>query len=660
MRKSKKDLGGLSKAELLEEIERLQSVLDSTSASIFAFDEHFNYTVFNKAHQEVIKAGRGVELQLGDNYRELAGKNSGIDEDKTVELFNRVLSGQTVETIEEFGEPDLHRAFYSMICNPVFAADGTVKGVTVFCQDISEQKAAEQRLLKAEAELKRTVELLDTSQRINKTGGWEYDVLTGSVYRTKYLKLLSGIPDDTTTVEQAISFYREDGRRRLEEGLKKAIEQQQPYDLELQTIHDDKWLRSIGIPVVKDGKTVKIMGAVMDITAVKHTEAELLKAKQTAESAALAKQQFLSNMSHEIRTPMNAVIGMTHLLLQEDPKAEQIENLKVLKFSSENLLSLINDILDYSKIESGKIVFEETDFNLTELMSSIKHAHQIQADEKGIRFELKMDAALPQILVGDPVRLSQILNNLISNALKFTKKGSVLVTIGLRSADHQSVQLDFGVKDTGIGIEPAVQDYIFESFAQASADTTRRFGGTGLGLAITKKLLQLQGSEVHLISQPGKGSSFSFSLSFKKSEKKSARAYHGQTSQLQNLGGYKVLLAEDNEINTKVALKFMEKWGLQVDLAGTGTGAVEKVKQNEYHLVLMDLQMPVMDGYKASVKIRALKGERFQKIPIIALTASAFSEVKGKTIEAGMNDYISKPFNPSELYGKIVQYLFSD
>lgn len=392
----------------------------------------------------------------------------------------------------------------------------------------------------------------------------------------------------------------------------------------------------------------------------KRNEQELMRARDIAEEAAIAKQQFLTNMSHEIRTPMNAVIGMTHLLLHENPRPEQKENLNVLKFSSENLLALINDILDYGKIEAGEITFENIDFNLKELVNNLKLAHSVRAEEKGIRIYSRIDPQLPDIVIGDPVRLTQILNNLFSNAIKFTHKGSVTLNIKLKEAVDEYMQVYFSVTDTGIGIAPELKDYIFESFTQASSDTTRHFGGTGLGLSITKRLLQLQGSDISLESEPGKGSVFSFVLQLKTSRKSQHdldAVYNGAVLAFNDLSGYRLLVVDDNEINMMVASKFLRKWALSVDCVQSGLEAVERVKEVHYDMILMDLQMPGMTGYEASRRIRALHGERFKDIPIIALSADVMAETKEKVIEAGMNDYVSKPFNPHELYGKIARYL---
>ena len=393
------------------------------------------------------------------------------------------------------------------------------------------------------------------------------------------------------------------------------------------------------------------------INKAKELESQLIISKEIAENAATTKSQFLSTMSHEIRTPMNAVIGFTHLLLQLNPRPEQVDYLKLLKFSAENLLVLINDILDFSKIEAGKIEFEEADFPVKDLVSNIRMALLQKANEKGIQLKLLIDQDLPDVVKGDPVRLGQILTNLISNAVKFTNQGKVTIVASLQSRTNEHTTIDFEVADTGIGIAADKLDHIFESFTQASTNTTREFGGTGLGLTITKKLLTLLGSSINVKSEPGKGSVFSFSLILKNSTALFPGASIEQLSIIEkSLKGLKVLIAEDNQINVILAKQYMKLWDIECDVAENGMIAYTLVQINNYDLVLMDLQMPEMDGYQATTAIRALPGEKFQNLPILALTASAMLDIKDKAYTVGMNDYISKPFNPNELYKKIAFY----
>jgi len=393
------------------------------------------------------------------------------------------------------------------------------------------------------------------------------------------------------------------------------------------------------------------------INKAKELEAQLIESKDVAENAALAKSQFLSTMSHEIRTPMNAVIGFTHLLLQLNPRPEQMEYLKLLKFSAENLLVLINDILDFSKIEAGKIEFEKADFMVKELISNTRLALLQKADEKNIQLKLLVDQDLPDVVIGDPVRIGQILTNLISNAVKFTNEGKVTIMASLHSKLNDQTIIDFEVADTGIGIAADKLENIFESFTQAASDTTRKFGGTGLGLTITKRLLELMGSQIKVTSELGKGSVFSFRLSLKTSSTHLTNNPKIHRTEEKSLKGTKILIAEDNQINVILAKQYMKLWDIECDVAENGKIALLLVQTNDYDMVLMDLQMPEMDGYETTSAIRELPGEKFKKLPIMALTASAMLDIKDKAFMVGMNDYISKPFNPAELYRKIADNL---
>ncbi|MFY0601211.1 MAG: response regulator [Cyclobacteriaceae bacterium] len=382
----------------------------------------------------------------------------------------------------------------------------------------------------------------------------------------------------------------------------------------------------------------------------------LKKARDVAEKASKSKSEFLSMMSHEIRTPMNAVIGLTNILLQDEPKPTQVEVLNTLKFSAKNLLVIINDILDFSKIEAKKIEFEIRPVNVAELLSSLHHVFQPSIKEKNLELYFDVDENMPDFIACDPTRISQILTNLISNAVKFTKKGRIAVKLDVIGSNQKEVIIKFEVSDTGIGIKKEKLTEIFGSFTQASSSTTRQFGGTGLGLAITKQLLELQGSDLFVESEEGVGSIFYFiqvfGTDFEEWDAKESNKPKEIVVDKQELMGTKILVVEDNEINIMVVIKFLKKWGVEYSIARNGQEAIDKYEEEAVDLILMDLQMPVMDGYESATQLR----KNGVEVPIIALTASALLEDQDKIESAGMNDFVTKPFDPEDLKNKIAKY----
>ncbi|MHA4809269.1 ATP-binding protein [Flavitalea flava] len=373
-----------------------------------------------------------------------------------------------------------------------------------------------------------------------------------------------------------------------------------------------------------------------------------------AQQGLKAKSEFLSTMSHEIRTPLNAVIGMTHLLLRNEPRGDQKEDLDVLLFSANNLLSIVNNILDYNKIEEGKIGFENIPLDLSVIAHNIVAGLKGAAEEKGVQLLFRIDERLDKKLIGDPTRTIQVITNLVHNAIKFTREGSVCLKIQVDSLTADAATLTILVEDTGIGIAPEKQHMIFDRFTQADSSTSRSYGGTGLGLAITKRILELQKVTLQLKSEPGKGSVFFFTQTFPLSTE---NAGEGQTcfqaaKQDKQLQGICLLLVEDNPLNVLVAQTILEKSGALVEVAGNGYEALEKLDSSRHHLVLMDLHMPVMDGYEATILLR----KRGETLPIIALTASTPKEVESEAFAAGLTDVMVKPFNPDDLYRVILQY----
>ena len=411
----------------------------------------------------------------------------------------------------------------------------------------------------------------------------------------------------------------------------------------------------------------KVLGAVVvarDITELKKVEKQLFDSKiiaeqaqknaenaqQIAESATKIKQQFLSNMSHEIRTPMNAIIGFTKVMLKTDLTDKQKEYLNAIELSGDALIVLINDILDLAKVESGKMTFEQIPFKLSSTISSMLHLFEPKLQEKNIKLIKEYDKRIPEVLAGDPVRLNQVVLNLLSNAVKFTSVGKITVSVHLLAEDDKKVAIEFKVKDTGIGIKKENLETIFESFQQATNDTTRLFKGTGLGLSIVKQLLEPQGGHISVESTINEGSTFSFTLSFLKTKAKAE--FFPDIIQLDlEMKGIKVLVVEDMALNQLLMKTILDDFGFECEIAENGKIALEKLYSNPYDIILMDLQMPEMNGFEATDYIR---NNMKLTIPIIALTADVTTVDVGKCKQAGMNDYIAKPIDEKLLYSKMI------
>ncbi|HEY1031117.1 MAG TPA: tetratricopeptide repeat protein [Flavipsychrobacter sp.] len=381
------------------------------------------------------------------------------------------------------------------------------------------------------------------------------------------------------------------------------------------------------------------------------------KEKEVAERTAYLKQQFMANMSHEIRTPMNAIVGMTRLLLSKEPKQDQLRYLNAIQQSADNLLVIINDILDLSKIEAGKIIIEHTDFSLREVMHSIRDVLMLRAEEKHVDLRVNIDPAIAQRLVGDPTRINQVLINLAGNAIKFTEKGYVEVNAQLQKKENNKDWIQFDIIDTGIGIAPDYVGKIFESFTQAGTDIARKFGGTGLGLTISKQLVELMNGQIKVKSELGKGTTFSVLIPMEESavqvEEEKSDVVNEKVLQL--LNDTKILLVEDNEFNRMVAEDTLKELlpGITIDIAVNGEEAVNRVQDTRYDFVLMDIQMPVMDGVTATRTIRTTLAPPARDTKIIAMTANVLQEDVKQYFAIGMNAYVSKPFQTDELLLKM-------
>ncbi len=390
---------------------------------------------------------------------------------------------------------------------------------------------------------------------------------------------------------------------------------------------------------------------------------EMHKERKAAMDANAAKSEFLSLMSHEIRTPMNAVIGMLHLVLQTDLNDKQKNYINKAHYSAENLLGIINDILDFSKIEAGKLELEHNAFKLQDAVDNLMTVVGVKAKEKGIKIKIKIADVVPEVLVGDPLRLTQVLMNLGSNAVKFSDiDDQITIKIGLQKKTDEQIELLFSVHDNGIGMSEKQQEQLFKSFSQADSSTTRKYGGTGLGLFISKKITQMMGGDIWVESEHGVGSTFYFSVAFNKRAeggKDEVQAVHTIDSKIDQaiacLYGAKILLVEDNEINQEIAIDLLQMNGMAAEKANNGEEALKLLQEKDYDGVLMDIQMPILDGYQATQKIR--QQDKFKDLPVIAMSANAMKEDIEKVLAVGMNDHIAKPFEPDIMLLKMAKWI---
>lgn len=637
----------------ITETKRVESELTKLS---FVASKIDNGVVINDANNQITWINAAFEKITGFTLADVKGKRlgdliSGPDTDWSIIEKAREMTQQSKSfTVDMLAYRKDKTPIWITVYNTVVLDDeGKVESEVEIIIDITEKKKGEEDLQVLSLVASKT----NTGVTIANENGeitWVNAALEGLIgYELSELsgKMLGDVLSGAKTDKELIAKSRKKAMQKL------------PYSIEVlahKKNGEEIWLSVSNTPILNEkGLVERQVELINDITQRKQVEKEMVESREQALQLSEAKEMFLSVMSHEIRTPLNAVIGMTHLLIDNDPKESQIDDLNILKFSSENLLNIINDILDFTKIETGNLHLEEMPFDLHTLSVDIINSLQVNAAKKGNELILVYDNRIPAIILGDKTRLYQVLVNLLGNAIKFTDYGKIQLSIKLKSNDAKGALIYFEVKDTGIGIPKDKQSYIFETFTQAKSDIARKYGGTGLGLAITKKLLKLYHSDINVQSTEGKGTSFSFTINFasaQQDEKLSAPV------NLPNLFSDKrVLVVDDNEVNILIAKRFLSKWGLTIDFASNGEEAINKIVNNTYDLVFMDIRMPGIDGFDTTKIIRELPGSYYKELPIIALTASTLHNEHTKFKDSGMDGHVLKPFNPNEIKEVLNQYL---
>lgn len=592
-----------------------------------------------------------ILTKVADNLNRFADKlqfdPNGLDQnhEQTIETF--------IEVISSFTNLDFKKKLPISDNGTIFDAIAT--GINMLGDELASSTASKQEL---EEERNR----LNEAQAIAKVGSWELSLPFFLVSLSRESRKIFELePEGICTWNNLKRKIEKDDLTQLESVMLNAVETREAFNIECRMTTKDgsvKYLMCIGKVVVQNN-VVTLKGTFQDITERKRVEENLKEAKRLAEEANTAKSRFLANMSHEIRTPLNGILGLTEIMQMDDLTPTHREYLDIMRNSGKTLSQLINDILDLSKIESGKLTLEHIPFDFTQLVDTNINRYKFLAQEKGLTLTCTVDPQIPAQLLGDPTRISQIITNLISNAIKFTTAGSIQVEFTQVKREDNRSTIQGRIVDTGIGIPSDKVDLIFESFTQADDTVTRRYGGSGLGLSIVKSLLKQMEGDIAVKSPANnrtkRGSAFTFTMTLELQPEAARTPEVKRDGRLQFSTALNILLVDDNPVNLLVAEKILKRLGATVTTAVSGEQAIEMVKTKSFDVVMMDIQMPGLDGHQASMEIRKLQFKR----PIIALSANAYKEDMLKSLSAGMNDHIEKPFTDVQLFETISKHVNS-
>ena len=644
----------------------LQTLIDALPHPVVIKDDQGHYLCSNSACDALVGPGKR-ELYHGKTLFDLP--HFSAEQKQLFDAENKAALQDSAVRVHriQMSMPDGHvkHMLYSL-GRIQLPHDGSY-GMLVSLVDISEAALAAQHAEQAQALLRQLTDNLPVSV-------FQYVVSAEGVpratYATKRAYDLFGLDPQQCMANIAYVFetllpeYRGPMLERMH--MKWQEQSSRPFEFQMYDQRDGRirWVLSESVSEPLPDGSVICNGYWVDVTERKALEAELLRAKEAAETASKAKAMFLANMSHEIRTPMNAILGMTYLALQGALPDKQRSYLENIQTAAKSLLGIIDDILDSSKIEAGKLILEENHLNIHEVVKQVLAITGVQAAEKGLVLRKQVDAGIPERLRGDSLRLGQVLTNLVGNAVKFTEHGHVEVDVQLLESAPAHCVLKFSVRDTGVGMTSEQCARLFQAFTQVDGSTTRRFGGTGLGLSISKELVELMGGEIHVASRYRQGSTFSFTLYLPRDlapDLDGTVAAASATAAPPRFSGQHVLVAEDNEFNQVIAVELLESVNLNPIVVDNGQAVLDLLQAADappVSLVLMDLQLPQVDGYETTQRLRQLP--QFAQLPVIAMTAHAMREERSRCIQFGMNDHISKPIDPATLYRTLSLWLPAD